>query len=162
MKLLRATLTASSLMLMATAGTAFAGPMEFFQDVYQNLFGSSQFEQADSAFARDDYATAMRLWRPLAEQGDAHAQHKVGFMYELGLGVPKNEAEAAKWYRLSAEQSYANSQFQLAEMYRYGRGVPKNNVEAMKWYCRAAENGHYGAQNYLGSLPQLLEELCPK
>jgi len=32
-------------------------------------------------------AAAAREWRPLAEQGDALAQHNIGFMYENGFGL---------------------------------------------------------------------------
>ena len=40
----------------------------------------------DSYYNRD-YAAALREWRPLAEQGDALAQHNIGFMYENGFGL---------------------------------------------------------------------------
>lgn len=39
-----------------------------------------------------------------AEQGDAIAQFTVGGKYELGRGVPEDDAEAVKWYRLAGEQ----------------------------------------------------------
>jgi TPR repeat protein len=38
----------------------------------------------------EDFATALREWRLLAEQGHALAQHNLGFMYENGCGVGKN------------------------------------------------------------------------
>jgi TPR repeat protein len=37
--------------------------------------------------------------RAKAEQGDAEAQHSLGTMYEYGLGVPQDHAEAMKWHR---------------------------------------------------------------
>ncbi len=74
------------LLLAALAGTAVAGPSE---DPF-------------SAYERGDYATALRLLRPLAEQGDAGAQHTFGFMYANGQGVRQDYAEAVKWYRLAA------------------------------------------------------------
>ena len=60
--------------------------------------------EADS---RGDYETAHELVRPLAEQGDALAQYSLGEMYDLGEGVPEDDAEAAKWYRKAAEQGDA-------------------------------------------------------
>jgi hypothetical protein len=71
-------------MLMVMAETAFAGPTDVFQMVYQSLFGSSQYEKAKAAYDSKDYATAMRLWRPLSEQGDASAQFYLGVMYQNG------------------------------------------------------------------------------
>ncbi len=55
------------------------------------------FEDGLAAYRRDDYATALKFWRPLAEQGDAQAQHNLGFMYANGQGVPQDNAEAVKW-----------------------------------------------------------------
>ena len=49
----------------------------------------------------------------LAEQGDADAQYRLGYMYFFGDGVPENKAKAAKWYRLAAEQGEVFSQARL-------------------------------------------------
>jgi TPR repeat protein len=63
------------------AGSAAAGP---FKDGY-------------AAANRQDYATALRLWTPMAEQGNASAQYNLGIMYANGQGVPKDYVLAAKW-----------------------------------------------------------------
>ena len=110
------------------------------------------FEDALDACNTGDYATALRLWRPLAEQGHAYAQYMLGVMYERGEGAPQDYAEAVKWYRLAAEQDYANAQSDLGFMYDIGRGVPQDDVEAVKWYRRAAEQGHAAAQYNLGGM----------
>jgi TPR repeat protein len=39
---------------------------------------------------KGDYATALREWTPLAEQGHAKAQTILGAMYKEGKGVPKD------------------------------------------------------------------------
>jgi TPR repeat protein len=59
-------------------------------------------EDAAAAHERGDYATALRLLRPLANQGNSGAQYNLGFMYYEGEGVPQDFAEAVKWYRLAA------------------------------------------------------------
>ena len=51
-----------------------------------------------------DYETALREFRPLAEQGHAEAQLNLGIMYSLGLGVPKDHVQAYVWYTLAASQ----------------------------------------------------------
>jgi len=48
--------------------------------------------------AKCEYATTLREWTPLAEQGDANAQSFLGVMYEYGQGVPQNYKTAVKWY----------------------------------------------------------------
>lgn len=121
---------------VSMAGGAVAGP----------------FEDAQAAHGRRDYATALRLWRPLADQGNAEAQYALGFMYAGGQGVPQNNAEAAKWWRLAADQGNTFAQYNLGTLYDNGKGVPQNKAEALKWYHLAAERGNDGAQFSVGLL----------
>ena len=65
------------------------------------------YEDGASAYKRGDYATTLRLWRPLAEQGDAYAQFSLGAMYDEGQGVPQNYAVAVEWFRKAADQGLA-------------------------------------------------------
>ena len=55
------------------------------------------FDEGLAALKRDDYATALREFRPLAEQGNAKAQYSLGLMYFASTGVPQDLAEAVKW-----------------------------------------------------------------
>src|SRR5690242_20971984 len=87
--------------LVAIGGVATAGPLE----------------DAVATYQRGDDATALSHWHPLAEQGDADAQFRLGVMYESGQGVPRSDAEAIKWYRKAAEQDDAVAQFNLGIMY---------------------------------------------
>lgn len=119
---------------LVLGGAAIAGPLE----------------DAASADSRGDYATALRLWRELAEQGNAIAQTNLGFMYATGRGAPKDDAEALHWFRKAAEQGNANGQNNLGQLYGQGTGVGKDDAEAVKWFQKAAEQGHAGAQNNLG------------
>jgi len=48
-------------------------------------------EDADAAVKKRDYATAVRLIRPVAEQGNANAQYNLGVFYDNGLGVPQDK-----------------------------------------------------------------------
>ena len=80
--------------------------------------GSAWADYADgwAAFQRGDYATALREWLPLAEQGDVDAQFILGYIYERGEGVPQNGAEAVKWYRKAAEQGDEDAKRLLKEL----------------------------------------------
>jgi TPR repeat protein len=60
------------------------------------------YEDAAAAYARSDYATAQRLWRPLAALGDADAQFNLGYIYWIGQGVPKDFVLAYMWFNLAA------------------------------------------------------------
>ena len=85
-----------------------------------------------------------------AEQGDAEAQYKLGFMYEGSDSVPEDCTEAAKWYRKAAEQGHVEAQYSLGFAYYSGEGVPKDYAESAKWFRKAAEQGHAEAQYNLG------------
>ena len=65
---------------------------------------AGSLEDADAALKRRDYATAVRLNRPLAEQGNANAQYNLGTFYDNGLGVPLDKVRAYMWFSLSAAQ----------------------------------------------------------
>ena len=68
------------------------------------------FEKGQDAYVRGDYATALREWRPLAEQGDAEAQFRLGVMYANGRGVALDIAEAWKWWRKAAQQGHTGAE----------------------------------------------------
>ncbi len=104
------------------------------------------FDDAEAAYARGDYETAERLFRPLAEQGHVWAQYGLGVMYANGQGVPQDYAEAAKWFRRAAEQGFAKAQFNLGLMYGKGKGVPKDYVLAHMWVNFAAAQEHEKAK----------------
>lgn len=98
------------------------------------------------------YATALRLYRPLAEQGNARAQSDLGAMYGKGHGVPQDYTAAVSWYRKAAEQGDREAQHYLGIMYALGQGVPQDYVAAASWYQKAAHQGDPRAQNNLGTM----------
>jgi uncharacterized protein len=127
-------------------------------------------EDARAASKKGDFATALRLYLPLAEQGNVEAQTQVAFQYYLCAvlsapqDLPKKKpsvefvktcrgvtySDAAEWYRRAAEQGDANGQYVLGNMLLEGKGVTQNYVEAAKWYRRSAEQGKSDAQYALG------------
>ena len=118
---------------------------------------AQEIDKGYEAYNDGDYATALKEWKPLAEQGYAFAQYNLGILYEYGNGVPKDYAEAVKWYRLSAEQGYAISQYSLGLMHINGYGVLKDKAEAVKWWRLSAEQGYAYAQGMLGIMYELGE-----
>jgi len=111
---------------------------------------ADDFQDGIDAYKRKDYKTALEKLKPLAEQGNAIAQHRLGIMYERGRGIVQDCLEAVKWYGLSAEQGHAGAQFRLGVIYYYGKGVAQDFKEAVKWYWLSAKQGHTQAQTQLG------------
>jgi uncharacterized protein len=125
---------AALVLAVSFAGSVAAGP----------------FDDVDAAFKKGDYATAVRLLRPLAEQGDAGAQYFLGVSYATGRGVTQDYAAAASWYRKAAEQGDEIAQVHLGLMYAHGQGVRQDYAAALSWYRKAAERGNDTAQANLG------------
>ena len=103
----------------------------------------ADFGSGLTAYQKGDYATALKEWRPLAEQGDPAVQYNLGLMYVDGHGVPQDYGEAIKWFRRSADQDYEQAQHNLGAMYGSGQGVKRDYVQAYKWLniCAAKGNG---------------------
>jgi uncharacterized protein len=111
--------------------------------VYSNL--ADPFQQGVAAWNRGDYATALQLFRPLAERGNIRAQALLGFSYASGSGVPQDYAEAAKWYQRAADTGDDIAQYNIGIMHQNGQGVPQDLVRAYMWLDLAAMRGHQGA-----------------
>jgi TPR repeat protein len=107
------------------------------------------FEDGLAAAKRGDYATALKFWRPLAEQEYTGAQYNLGHMFRRGQGVPQDDAEAVKWYRKAAEQGHAEAQSNLGHIYANGLGVPQDFVQAHFWFSLAAAQDDEEAQEAL-------------
>jgi len=117
------------------------------------LVATANATPMDDAFVshgRGDYAEALKIFRPLAEQGNAKAQSNLGVMYNNGQGVTQDYKEAVKWYGLAAAQGDASAQHLLGTMYDNGQGVTQDFKEAVKWYRLAAAEGVAIAQFDLG------------
>jgi TPR repeat protein len=106
----------------------------------------ADFQAGMDATIRGDYATALREWRPLAEQGDALAQYNLGVLYRKGRGVPQDDVQARQWYAKAAAQGQAKAQFNLGTLYFNGEGVPKDYPQALRWFRLAADQGEAVAQ----------------
>jgi TPR repeat protein len=114
--------------------------------------GAAKSDAIYAAYQHGRYATALRLARPLAADGDARAQSMLGLLYYRGQGVPQDHNEAIKWIRQAADQDDAAAQFRLGVMFAKGQSVPQDDAEAAKWFRRAADLGDAQAQYNLGQL----------
>jgi TPR repeat protein len=111
---------------------------------------SSDSEKGLLAFNSTEYDTALAIWQPLADAGDAESQYGLGMMYGNGFGVAMDDALALKWYGLAAEQGHSGAMCNLAIMHQNGWGVPLNEEEAVRLYSLAAEQGVAEAMVSLG------------
>ena len=101
----------------------------------------ADYQKGLAAAESGDFATALREWKPLAEQGHVDAQLNLGRMYYIGQGVPQDEKTAGKWITLAAEQGHVSAQAILSTMYASGGGVIADNVYAHMWGSIAVSRG---------------------
>jgi TPR repeat protein len=103
-----------------------------------------------SAYNARNYALALREVTPLAEAGNADAQHLLGLMYYMGRGVQRDYRQAFSWHYKAALQGKADAQYVIGAMYYTGNAVPQDHKLAVEWFRKAAEQGHPDAQHALG------------
>ncbi len=108
---------------------------------------AADLKSAKRAYGEKDYATALKEFRSLAEQGNADAQVNLGTMYMRGQGVSRDLEQALKWFKAAAEQGNADGQFLLGAAYLLPR---KDIPEGLKWIRLSAEQGNQDAQMLLG------------
>jgi len=106
-----------------------------------------------TAYDRANYATALKIWLPQAQEGDAAAQTYVGEIYEKGLGIQADYQLALMWYKKAAAQNYSRAMINLGYLHESGLGVPVDLTQAMNWY-RKASGLTDGELEYVSSVEQ--------
>ena len=74
--------------------------------LFSTVGWSADFWKGFKAYQRNDHVTALREWRPLAEQGHANAQSMLGVMSGEGKAVPQNMVYAHMWLNVAASQGH--------------------------------------------------------
>ncbi len=140
------------------------------------------FETGEGFYENGNYEEALFYYSLSAVQGNTIARYRLGNCYQNGVGVERNDQEAARHYKLSLDQGYAKAQEQLdilsvrfvqqygkkhmmlskskieaEENFKTGREfyVCKIYKKAVTYYQLSADQGHAAAQCYLGSCYQL-------
>ena len=106
----------------------------------------AQYRLAMKHLFQRDYPAGAALLATLSDNGHAPAQFRLGFLYRLGFGVPRNPRLAIYWFEKAARQGEVGGQYWLAESYRRGEGVPASPELAFQWFQRLAERGYAPAQ----------------
>jgi TPR repeat protein len=96
------------------------------------------WEDGMAAYNRGDYVPAIRVFRTLAEQGNAKAQNALGLMFRKGEGVAKNPVRARMWFSLAAKRGEAAAKAELHEGSRSMTAQEISQAEAMATACEAS------------------------
>ena len=109
-------------MLLLGSADALAGP----------------WEDGMAAYNRGDYLPAIRLFRPLAEQGNPKAQTQIGTMYRKGEGTTVSLARAFMWFSAAARRGDAKAKAGLREVSKTMTAAEMSQGEAMADACAAS------------------------
>jgi len=118
---------------------------------YSNAWAAS-YAEGKQAYLDKDYARALEILKPLAENGDSQAQVTLGIMYDFGNGVAKDPAKAIEWYIKAAEQGIPVVQHDVGVKYFQGQGVKQDYLKAAYWWEQSANAGLADSQFNLGLL----------
>ena len=114
--------------LMGSAG-ALAGP----------------WEDGIVAYNRGDYLPAIRLFRPMAEQGNPKAQNQIGVMYRKGEGVAPSPSRAFMWFSFAAKRGDAQAKAGLRDV---SKAMTPAEISQAKQMAQACEASNYRACEY--------------
>ena len=111
---------------------------------YRSVDPTCRFDMAIVYENLKDYASALGIYRSLADRGDAAAQFRVGQLYEYGADrVPKDPAQAIAWYNKAADHATPVVLNNIAWSYATSSDAKMRNPElALKFARKAVSDGH--------------------
>ena len=98
------------------------------------------WEDGMASYNRGDYMPAIRLFRPLAEQGNTKAQHLLGVMYHRGQGVARNSVRALAWFSVAAKRGDREAETSLHEV---SKTMTPDELSQAREMARACEASDY-------------------
>jgi TPR repeat protein len=103
------------------------------------------WEDGMAAYNRGDYVPAIRLFRPLAEQGNPKAQNVLGVMYRRGQGVAKNSVRAFLWFSRAAARGDTTAK---AELRNVSQTMTPEELSQAREMAEACEASNYRSCEY--------------
>jgi TPR repeat protein len=96
------------------------------------------WEDGMAAYSRGDYVPAIRVFRAMAEQGNAKAQSVLGVMYRRGQGVSRSPVRAFLWFSRAAARGDAKARAELHEMSQTMTSEELSQAREMAQACEAS------------------------
>ena len=103
------------------------------------------WEDGMTSYNRGDYVPAIRLFRPLAEQGNAKAQNVLGVMYRRGQGVARSSVRAFLWFSRAAARGDATAKAELRDV---SQTMTAEELALAREMAQACEASNYRSCEY--------------
>jgi TPR repeat protein len=87
----------------------------------------------------------LQTLRRLAEAGNADMMVRLGRLHALGVGAPRDEAEALRWFQKGAAAGNLSAMTAYAAGLLEGRGVARDQQTGLRLLRQAADAGHVEA-----------------
>jgi len=97
-------------------------------------------DQSKKLLQAGEIEKAVPLLKQAAEKGSAEAQYNLGYCYQSGIVVEKDNVKAVEWYLKSADQGFNDGLYQMMMVYGNGDGVERNAEKAFSYALQCAEN----------------------
>lgn len=100
-----------------------------------------------------DYEGAMREFRVTANAGNPAAMNTIGVLYQNGLGVPVDYAQAATWYERAISNGNYDAFYNLGVMLMEAPdGVEQDLPRALELFDQGCKGGDRGACEFAREL----------
>jgi TPR repeat protein len=109
------------------------------------------FTKAYELIAKQECDEAFRICIQLDDKGYVPVKHVLGWLYEQGLGAPKDERMSFQYYLSAAKHGDCVSQHGVGNCYQVGLGVEKDYAQAYYWYSRSIECAKHRPEQECGA-----------
>jgi uncharacterized protein len=110
-------------------------------------------------------AEAIDLFKRGAQQGHPLAMYNLAVHYRDGIGMPRDDGQAAEWFARSAGSGLVSAMVEYGRALWNGRGQvdsKSNPRRAVEWLQRAADAGSLRAMYWLGWIHQRKQKHDPQ
>ena len=90
---------------------------------------------------QNNYLKAATWFKLAAVQGLKEAQYGLGVLYDMGVGLEKDENQAFLWYHAAANHHHPMAQFNIANFYLERENGKDDFESALRWFELASKNG---------------------
>src|SRR5260363_320993 len=94
-----------------------------------------QIIQIIDAFNQLNFDSSQKL----ADTNEPNRNYLLGYCYEHGMGVKKDEDKAFTYYQKSADVNNSNGMYQVGYCYYLGIGVEVDKHKAFTYYLKSAK-----------------------
>lgn len=97
-----------------------------------------------------NYFQAKSWFEEAVQAGSANGSADLGWLYETGNGVNRDENRALSLFNEAAKHGSAEGMYRMGVAYHEGFGVQKDRATACQWFIRAAVSDHPDAEEQAG------------